>query len=231
MKNIYKRAGLKLFEDDPARLSEAAKACKNQADREAVEGILCVPERKAVYDRTVRTIRLIDKIQRDVSIEPGSDDAISNEFAEPVARTASNGAQTSESRQPRYWAGFVVFVVVLLLLAASLIHEREAGDVEIIVLSDESGQTGEQTQIDTIETWREPYHVTAETLNVRSTPGVDGEVVAQVNRFDDLQVEFPYESDDWAKITTEEGTEGYVALDLLPLAEAPAHTSNTAPGR
>jgi hypothetical protein len=217
MKNLYTLARLKLFEDDPVTLSEAARACENGADREAIEGILCIPERKAVYDRTVRTIHLVAMVQRNASIEPGSFDAVCTEFTDSVAAESPNEAQATTGRPTRLATGFILFFILLIVFAAILLSQRETGDVEIIVPSEELDQANEQTKTDRIETWQERYYVTAETLNVRSDPAIGGNIVAQATRFDDLQVQRPLESDTWAKVTTEDGTEGYVSINFIAL--------------
>jgi len=217
MKNLYTRARLKLFEDDPVMLSEAARACENGADREAIEGILCIPERKAVYDRTVRTIHLIAMVQRNASIEPGSFDAVCTEFTGSVAAESPNEAQATTGRPTRLATGFILFFILLIVFVAILLSQRETDDVEIIVPSEELDQANEQTKTDRIETWQERYYVTAETLNVRSDPAIGGNIVAQATRFDDLQVQRPLESDTWAKVTTEDGTEGYVSINFIAL--------------
>jgi hypothetical protein len=217
MKNLYTLARLKLFEDDPVMLSEAARACENGADREAIEGILCIPERKAVYDRTVRTIHLIAMVQRNASIEPGSFDAVCTEFTGSVAAESPNEAQATTGRPTRLATGFILFFILLIVFVAILLSQRETDDVEIIVPSEELDQANEQTKTDRIETWQERYYVTAETLNVRSDPAIGGNIVAQATRFDDLQVQRPLESDTWAKVTTEDGTEGYVSINFIAL--------------
>ena len=217
MKNLYKQARLKLFEDDPVMLSEAAKACENGADREAIEGILCIPERKAVYDRTVRTIHLVAMIQRNASIEPGSFDAVCTEFTGSVAGKSPNEAQATTGRPTRLATGFILFFILLIVFFAILLSQRETDDVEIIVPSEELDQANEQTKTDQIETWQERYYVTAQTLNVRSSPGIGRKIVAKVTRFDDLQVQRPLQSNTWAKVTTEDGIEGYVSINFIAL--------------
>jgi hypothetical protein len=217
MKNLYKQARLKLFEDDPVMLSEAAKACENGADREAIEGILCIPERKAVYDRTVRTIHLVAMIQRNASIEPGSFDAVCTEFTGSVAGKSPNEAQATTGRPTRLATGFILFFILLIVFVAILLSQRETDDVEIIVPSEELDQANEQTKTDQIETWQERYYVTAQTLNVRSSPGIGRKIVAKVTRFDDLQVQRPLQSNTWAKVTTEDGIEGYVSINFIAL--------------
>jgi len=224
MKNLYKRARLKLFEDDPVTLSKAARACENEADRKAVEGILCIPERKAVYDRTIRTIHLIAMVQPNASIDLVKSDAVCTEFTGSVAEEPPNEAQATTDRPTRLATGLILFFVLLIVFAAILLSQRETGDVEIIAPSEELDQANEQTKTDRIKTWQELYYVTAETLNVRSSPGAGGNIVAQVTRFDDLQVQRPLESNTWAKVTTEDGIEGYVSINFIALGRgAPAY--------
>lgn len=202
MKNLYRRGGLKLFEENLVKLSEAAETCENHADREAIKDILCVPERKVVYDRTFRIIGLINRLESDTSIGPvrGDDKAVRNQ-------------------PPRFWAGFAVLLLLLIILAATLVTQSRTDDIEIIPLADEPDRDIEPAEANLTETWQRPYHVTTGTLNVRSAPGIYGNVVSRVDRFNDLQVEFPHQNDGWAKVTTEDGTEGYVSINFIALGE------------
>lgn len=205
MKDLYRLAGLKPFEDSPARLSQAAEQCENPADREVIKGILCVPERKAAYDHALRTVSPVNSLETEVSTGP----------AQASIEPATDKAPTSANPPPRFWAGFVVLFLLVIGVAVIVASDRETDEVEIIRLSDETSRIIKPEKTTQKAIWEEPYHVTAEILNLRNAPGVDGDIVFQVKRFDDLQVEFPLQNKAWAKVTTKEGTEGYVSINFI----------------
>jgi len=209
MKDLYKLAGLKRFEDAPGTIKTAASACASAKDCELVTAILCDTEKKQAYDQALETAALIENLERQIAGNTRSPGA-EPEPGEPSLAGRVAPAMNLSSRRLLAVYG-VVFGLLFMMAGWLSLKQDEQADTA----SSDGPSVEVSGEVAIVDIIRKRYHVTAETLNVRSGPGTRNPVVGQLKQYDDVAVEFPEARDGWARISTETGIDGYVSLDFV----------------
>lgn len=199
MKDLYARIGLKPEEISEERLQAISNGGMDLA---AARYVLLHPGRRHVYDRTHATLTDIGIARAALGLNNSRHWRGMTDFRRvPPAQPA---AEIESTR--RTWA---TIAVGILLAGALWVFGTQIDDVP------------EPRRPAPVAPRTSPWHVTTDTLNVRSAPSTAGAAIGTLHKYDTVQIEGSLDGKEWAEITYG-GRKAYVATAYLAAGDGRA---------
>lgn len=202
MKDLYARTGLRPGEVSEERLRSVAD---RGVDVAAARYVLLHPGRRQVYDRTHATLTDIGIARAALGLNRSPHWHGMGDF-----QRVPPGHPPAETRSPVVRAFWRMVPLAILV-----------GFVFLVYWSDEPGGGASSTATLPAAWLGTPWHVTADTLYVRSTPDSQNPPLAMLHKYDTVHIEGSIEGKEWAEITYD-GQKAYVATAYLAAGDGRA---------
>src|SRR5690625_286667 len=231
MKDLYSRNDLPPYESDIEKIKQALR--KGGMDSKEGRFVLLHAGRKRVYDRTHSTLTLIGKLRSQLKLNDTyfwNEKDFTFERKDASNRTTKQEECVIDDTENLDIKDIYDWLFILSILIVSIVfinYQKKRGDVsndtDVIegahleiepevtkYFFDDSEFSYEQEKKENKKNQpiRQTKYVTAQKLNIRTSPSAKGAIIGQLERFD--TVEADEYSDSWSEITYE-GNLGYVA--------------------